>query len=164
MAYISAGFFVEVTVIDSSQVKSTLEYQMTGANYAAVVADIPAVVAALLGVTVSTISGYHLLEKFYNDGFAVPSTGRSNKEKAVVSAYIDGDPTKTAVFSIPNPEDTVFSGAPGTTNFNVVDLADGALVAYAALFQAGNECNISDGETIAALKKGVRVTRASRNP
>jgi hypothetical protein len=164
LAYVSAGFFLEVTVVDNSQVKSVLEYQMTGANYAAVTSDAPTVLNALAAVSDSNISGYHLVEKFYNDAFAVPTTGRSNKEKAVVSGFIDGNPTKSAVYAIPNPTDTIFAGAPGTRNYNVVDIADTALAAYSALFQTGGKCYISDGEVLGAVKSGVRVTRSSRNP
>jgi hypothetical protein len=156
-------FELSVTVVDESSVDSVLSYELTAATYAAAVTDSAAIVAALEAVTQSAVKGQRISGVYYDSAFAAPTSGRSNSEKAVVTGLISGVPTKSAVFAIPNPEDTLF-GAPATRAFNVVDLTDAALIAYGALFQTGGKALISDGEVLGALVKGVRVTRSSRQP
>jgi len=165
MANQSAGFFLEVTLVDSSNTKTNMEFELVATVYADVLTDVVIILNALVAVTRSVIAVYRIVQKWYDDAFVVPTVGRTNKEKAVISGIVEGNPTKSVVFSIPNPQDTLFAGAIGTRNFNVVDTGDAALITYKGLFGAGGQCLLSDGEELdAVLTGGVRVTRSSRNP
>jgi hypothetical protein len=161
MAMTSLGYFLSVTTVDAANVPSTLEYELTAATIAAAVTDAAIIVAALLGVTNLNVKGQTISQRFYESTFTV---GAGNaKVKGVVSGVIDGQPTKGATYSFPDPVDAIL-GAVGTRQYNDIDTADALTVAYSDVFQTGGQSKISDGEVLGAVTGGKRVTRGSLNP
>jgi len=80
--------------------------------------------------------------------FALPEVGQV-EEHALLTAQIYGDFTQSATIDIPAPKDGIFVGAPGESNYNVVDTNDGDLTEYLGYFVgAASDLLISDGESI----------------
>lgn len=163
MAITFSGYELSLTVTDKAAQDSILTYELVAADETEAIANAATVVAALNAVTDSVVKGQRIARVYFESAFSAPVTGLFNSDKAVVSGRVEGAPNKSAIFTIPNPVDGIF-GAAGTSAFNNVDLADAALLTYAALYQTGGVVLISDGEELGGLVKGVRVTRASRNP
>jgi len=95
-------------------------------------------------------------------GFAIPTVGEV-ENNARITAQIYGDPLDSATIEIPAPKDTIFVGAAGTTNYNVVDFADPALTGFLGNFVgASSAWLVSDGESISLNgAKGKRVHHRS---
>ena len=155
MAITSQGFFYTVTLIDEELNETTREYALTSADYATAVADAAAIVTALLNVTDGVISRTQLAQRFVESALVPPSGDQPASAGVAVTTLIAGAGTKKADYNIPMPKDAIMSG-------NSLIVTNAQVIAYHALFQAGGEATISDGETAGAIQKGVRVTRARR--
>lgn len=167
MALVSTGFQLTVNLIDTSNSSSTLSFDLQAADYATSVTDSATILAALANVTNSNVGGYRIVEVFEENAFSLPANAQ-NAEKAECAAFIAGAGTKKAIFRIPAPATAVFV-SPSGDQANVVDTGGTEILAYAALFEAGGEAYISDGENIASpasnsLVSGKRITVKSRNP
>lgn len=164
MALTSTGWFLNVTLSDTGGNKSVLKYDLTAADAATAAADAATIIAALDAVTDAAISGYALGEGF-EDSAAVYGLGEV-ENVAMISARIDSDEVKWATLRIPAPNSGIFKAASGP-DWNIVDAADVALVAYANLFATGEQCYLSDGEALdspgtAGNLVGKRIHRKSR--
>lgn len=163
MALVSQGFKLTVTLVDTSNSKSTLTYNLVAADATAAAAAAAIILAALAAVTLAAISGYSISEAYIEDAFALP-VAAENAIKAQVSGLIDGFPNKTGTFNIPAPSISIFNSASGA-GYNQVDLDSANLVAYADVFSVGGQATISDGELLdGTLVSGKRISVRSRNP
>jgi hypothetical protein len=171
MSLVHDKFFLNVTITDASGVnKSTLRYDLNYADWAALntgigAGDITGFLANINAVTDGLITGYSVGESFVEDTDVVGAAGSEIENVALVSCQIDGIVNKFATLRIPAPTDTLFLSATGSGR-NVIDVADAALVAYLANFQAAGLCLLSDGEQIETVSvqtvKGKRIHRGSR--
>lgn len=155
MAFVSAGWWLSVTLMDVGYQTTTKQYQLVAADATEAATAQAAVLAALAGVTDLEILSYHTYEKFAEDTVINPTIQKENE--ALLTFEIDGNPTKHATHSIPGAKNSIYVAAFGPNN-NVVDLADAAVIAYAALFivGAGQMAYISDGESASVITKGHR--------
>ena len=151
-----SGWFLSVSLTDNQDDVSVLRFSLTSADYASAVTDSAAVIAALDGVTRSTISSTSLSFVQDEDAFAY-GAGSDNGVRARLTFQLAGSVEK-ATLDIPAPEEGIFQAPSGPGN-GIVDTLDPAVVAYAQIYQAGNECFISDGELSDFLLRGKRTTR-----
>lgn len=162
MALVAAGFEFSVVLVDSGGNKAARVFDLTSADMTEALADAAAIVPLLEAVTNAVIQSYRVTQRFAEDAFAYPIGGVNVEELALIVAQVDGQPNKTANFSIPAPVDSIFVQVTGPQR-NVVDTADPALIAYASIWNPGSRATISDGESIELpLLSGKRIHRASR--
>jgi hypothetical protein len=159
MANTSHGFYLAMTLVDAGEKPSVVTLQMTATTYSQAIGAAPTIVAAYQAISKSIVVGFHVLEKWSVDG-ADPSTAVSfNVIKAKITANVDGNPLKNVSLSVVNPVDGIFSGAPGTGGYDIVDVADGALTTYLDFFRAAATTAglfVSDGELIDVVLRGRR--------
>jgi len=159
MANTSHGFYLSLTLIDAGEKPSIVTLQMTADTYAHAIAAAPSIVTAYQAISKSVIVGFHVLEKWSVDG-SDPTTAVSfNVIKAKITANVDGNPLKNVSIAVVNPVDGVFTGAPGTGGYDVVDVADAALNTYLDFFRAAATTGglfVSDGELIDVVLRGRR--------
>lgn len=154
-----SGFWLAVSLMDSQNDISTLEYELTSADFATAQTDALSILAALGGVTQCIAVGYTISLRMVNDAIVYP-TGADNSIRARIVAMLS-DGTDKAVLEVPAPEDTVFIATTGE-DANIVNLAAVNVSSYLDVFKAGGESYISDGERIDFGIKGRRVARAKR--
>ena len=155
MAFVSGGFFLEVTLIDNGGNETTRTFELSTTDPDNVDADVTTILAALGGVTDCAVVSRHSYEKIVNDALAFPASGVEIQNQALLDYQIADDPTKTATQTIPGPKPAIFvtTSGPGA---NTIDLGNAAVVAWAALFGVGGQALISDGEVGQVLLKGIR--------
>lgn len=160
MAFIArgngAGFFMDVTLIDTQGDSSSKRYELTSIDYATALTDSAAIRTALAGVSGSTISTYRIAQVWDEDAFAFP-TGADNGVRARMT-YQLANSVEKATEDIPAPLEGIFT-APSGPNANVVDTIDAGVVSYVQIYQAGGQAFISDGENTDFLLRGKRTTR-----
>lgn len=166
MALASKGYFVNVTVVDSGGNKGTLRYALTAATIADAVTDAATIISTLNAVTDGVVIGYSVGEAFEEDTNFFAATGVHIENVALISAKIDDPEIKYASLRIPAPVDGIFLAASGP-NYNKVDPADAALVAYLQNFETAGIATVSDGEVLespgtAGNVTGKRIHRGSR--
>lgn len=155
MAFISTGWRAEFSLMDNGGNVTRKTYELTSADATEAATDTATILAALTNVTDCEIVGYHAYEQFEEDTVAYPSAGVQKEDQALLLFDIVDNPLKKATHSIPGPKPGIFISTSGP-NANIIDLSDAAVVAYRQLFQAGNECYISDGEVAFTLVSGKR--------
>jgi hypothetical protein len=167
MALVSKGYYLNVTLVDSSgENKATLRYEMTSADFATLVTDVATVLAELAPVTDAVIVAYSFGERFGEDSSFVAAEGVQIEDVAAVSSRLDATQEKWATLRIPAPAIGIFETATGTGS-NIVDPTDADLQDYLGLFVTTTGiCTLSDGESLlipgASNTKGKRIHRASR--
>lgn len=165
MAITSDGFKGSITLVDNGNNQSTLQYDLVGADFAAALADMTAIVAALDPLTDAVVKTWTVGEKYSEKALTLPIGGVQVENVALVSVRITGHDDKYGQFRIPAPVAGLFSASSGDLA-NVVDPNDADLSTYGAIFGAGGHATISDGETIQGVSgqttKGKRIHRGSR--
>lgn len=161
MALVSNGFWLSVTLRDNGGNDTTRTYQLTSADDAASVTDANTIIAALNAVTDAVIVAWHSYEGLVEDAFAYPASGVEVENLALLDFDIVDHPEKSATLTIPAPAPAIFVATSGG-GANIVNTANAAVMAYAALFQTGGEAYISDGEVAQNLVAGRRIHRKSR--
>lgn len=161
MALVSNGYWLNVALKDNGGNETTRTYQLNAALIADAITDSAAIIAALNAVTDAVIVSHFFYERFVEDAFAYPAAGVEVENQALLDFDIVDHPEKSATLTVPAPNIGIFTAATGP-GANIVDTTDAAVIAYAALFQAGGEAFISDGEVAASLISGRRIHRASR--
>lgn len=167
MALAHAKYVLNVKFLDVGRKQTSKEYNLVAEDATEASAAAAALLSDIQGVTNLEVLGYSINDVFVEDTVVVPtvvSASRKNILRLVVQ--LADRPLDTAVLEIPGPLDTLFVGAPGTTNYNVVDLTDALLVAYTDNFRDGATPNasISDGEFMANTGghiRGFRVHKSS---
>lgn len=163
MALVSDGFYLNVQLRDQGGNPATLRYDVQGADYATAQANAAIIVAALDLVTTALVYAYWLGEKFVEDTlqFGVGEV----ENVALITAKLT-TPGKTVPIRLPAPEPTLFVATEGP-DFNEMDPNNLVTQAYLAIWEAGAQALISDGETIrdsatAGNWTGKRIHRGSR--
>jgi hypothetical protein len=160
MTLISDGYGLSVVLKDTGGNPTTMAYDLTAATAAAAETDALAIIAVLNPITDAEIVSYRVWHKFIEDSFSLPGAAEVEK-KASIIALIDGESEKTCNVKVPAPNVGIFQGAEGEA-FNLVDIADTALLAYLLVFQTAGEATVSDGEVMGDPLKGKRITVGSR--
>jgi len=161
VAIVSNGFFISITVVDNGGDITTRRWKMQAAVQEDAETDGPAIVTAFLALTDAVLVSRSFGEEFINDALAYPASGVENQNQALLDFLITDDPTKHATQSIPAPKPGIFAALTGP-NAEVVDLADAAVIAWAAMFGPAGQLYLSDGETADSLVSGRRRHVASR--
>lgn len=161
MALVADGFEVTVSLMDNGGDITRKTYQLTTTIPADAIIDAGALVADLIAVTDATVLSFTVGQRYVEDAFAFPASGVENQNQALLVFQLADNPTKKATHSIPAPSPGIFVAASGP-NAEVVDLADAAVIAYAANFLPGGIATLSDGESADALISGRRIHRQSR--
>jgi hypothetical protein len=167
MALVSVGYTLSVDLRDTSNTSTILRYELTSPDFSTAQTDATAILTALQTITTSVVYTYTLCERYAEDAFNLPANAE-NAIKAEVTGRLSGTGAGTASFRVPSPVDAIFVGSTGSA-YNVVDIANTDLIAYATIFETGQQATISDGQTFAApvgtaLNGGRRISRRSRNP
>ncbi len=160
MALVSMGWILAVTLVDNGANVTTMQYQLRSTTDAEALTDTGIIIAALQGVTDSAISDYYIKHKYSEDALTYPAAGVENENKASITCLLTGAGNKKANFKIPAPKIGIFTAASGG-GANVVDLSDGDFITYYTIFATGNEAFISDGEDLASVVSGKRISAKS---
>lgn len=165
MAIQSEGYFLTVTLADTSNSQSTLEYELQATDAPTAVTDSATIIGLLEAVTDSVVIGYSVREKFFEDTIALPADAE-NAVKASVTVQLK-DTSSKANFRIPSPTDSIFNSASGA-GYNQVDTDNADVQAYAGMFLSTAQAALARGQFIAALPTSVlagrRVSVRSSNP
>jgi hypothetical protein len=145
MALVSTGYELVVTFADTGDNRTNRTYSLTSADDAAAVTDTAALLADIAAVTNAEIVGYSLNHKFLENAFALPAAAEIENQ-AFFSGKIVGDPTDSAILSIPAPPGTIMTALTGP-GYNIVDMNDAAVQAFIGNFGPGGVATLSDGET-----------------
>lgn len=163
MAITSKGFYLHVDLVDKGGNKSTKKYVLTAADVATATADAAIIIAALEAVTEALVREYRLGERFSEDAAAYGS-GEIENIGQVVAKLVTAP--KTVNIQIPAPLDSLFQALSGP-DYNELDPSNLDLQAYIALWEAGAQAVLSDGESVrdsatAGNFYGKRIHRGSR--
>lgn len=157
MALVSNGYWLTVSLADNGANVSTKRYQLTAADAATAATDVATILAALANVTDSVIVSYHYGLEYKEETVVYPAAGIENENKASITVLLDTGGGKKANHKIPAPKIGLFVAATGSSA-NIVDVSDTALTTYMAIFESGNQAYISDGETMASILSGKRIS------
>lgn len=151
MAFVSQGWFLDTTWIDTggntTQRRFALTATDTAGDIAAVIADVQTIVAAYIAASNAVLVKQVVGQVNVEDTVTLPAGDVNVEENLQVSAKIFGTPNKSAVFEIPAPKDTLFV-APTGPGHNLADFADPLLGAIVNLYKNGAQVTVSDGEVI----------------
>jgi len=116
-----------------------------------------------LAVTDAVLASYRVTAVFIENALTLPASGVENENTAQISAKIFGDPTESAVLSIPAADPDIFVALSGP-GAKVVDTSDADVIALLAHFADGGDLMLSDGEHIVpATAKGKRVHKRNNS-
>lgn len=155
MAIVSGGWKITITVVDNGGDVTTRTYDLQSADDIEAGTDSAAVLAAFMALTDAVLLSHQYYEVFVNDALAFPASGVENQNQALLDFLITDDPTKHATLSIPAPKPGIFMSTSGPSA-EIIDVADAAVIAFAALFIPAASAFLSDGETADALVGGHR--------
>lgn len=151
MAFVSQGWFLDTTWIDTGGNTTTRRFFLTATDNAGdispVIAAVQDVVEAYVAATGAVLTKQVVGQINVEDSVTLPTGNVNIEDNLQVSAKVFGTPNKSAVFEIPAPKDTLFI-APTGPGHNVADFADPLLAAVVNLYVDGGQLYISDGETI----------------
>ena len=159
MAIVAAPVPKSLTVQVGSNNGSSMPvtYKLRATAWATVITDTTDILTALNAVTAGKVKGYTLSSRAVEDAYTIPTALQAGyNETATVVVSLEGDPTKTATIRIPMPEDTLFLGAVGTPNYDVIDIGATEIQNYVGLFTEEGPCYISDGESADLILSGRR--------
>lgn len=155
MAIVSGGYRLSVTVMDNGGDQTTRTFDLTAADDATAATDSATVLAAFMALTDGVQVSHTLEHVFVNDAISFPASGVENQNQALLDFLLADDPTKHATKSIPAAKPGIFMSTSGPAA-EIVDTADAAVIAFAALFLDAGEATLSDGESADALTGGHR--------
>jgi len=161
MAFVSSGFEMVLTLIDTGANTSTKRFDLTSADYTEALADAVEIRTRILAATDANVSGYMVCEKFYDDAFSLPLGGVEIENQAMFVYQLDGDPRKKATFFLPAPKSGVFVSTTGK-NRNVVNTTATIVTDIRTIFDnVTGMATISDGETALLIESGKRIHKRS---
>lgn len=159
MAFVTSGhgsgYWMTMTVVDRNLDKSTLEYELRGADEAAALAEATTIVAAFIGVSDANVSNYSVGLRLWNDALTTPSVGEL-QIKARIAYRIEGTP-KRETLDIPSPKEVIFMQLTGPDN-KKVNISWPQVVTYTNIFKSAGQAFISDGENLQLLLEGKKVS------
>lgn len=167
MAFVEAPdqpFVVSLSFVDSGVNTTEKSYALQGADLAAAALNANQFVTKYALLTKARIKGYTVSQRFIDDAFAIPTNGAEIENQALITVRLTTSPLKSASLTIPAPVDAIFTGGPGSENYNVVLLTQADLVAWLTSFNVGGDVMLSDGEFMAVggQLRGRRIHRKSR--
>jgi hypothetical protein len=145
MALVSVGFELVVTWADTGDNRTTRTYDLVEAAYADAATDAAALIAAEVAISDAVVVGYGLKQKFLNNAFALPAAAEIENQ-AFFAGKINGDPTDSAILSVPAPKPAIFTAATGP-GYNIVDMGNTLVNTFIDMFDTGGTAQLSDGET-----------------
>ena len=161
MAIASAGWQLNVRLVDTGGNQTDRTYPLISADAAEAATHSAAVIAALTAATDAAIAGYTIGEVFLEGALTYPAAAEV-ENCLEVSAKIVGFPNKSATLTIPAPKATLFTSPTGP-GFNIADMGETILTTYLALFDGSGPATISDGESIIVSSAvGRRIHKKSR--
>jgi len=155
MAFVLQNFIFTIAFADNSGAVSTRTYETQDTDLAAVTALLDDWATTFAAVTDAEIVSYSLTQRWIEDTVVLPAIGVQNENQAIVSAKILGDPTESAVITLPAPKSGVFVGQSGPSA-DVVNIAAQIVINWLGLFLDGGAFYVSDGENPVAPFSGRR--------
>jgi hypothetical protein len=154
MAMVSGRWFTMVKFVGSDGRPRLRRYEQSNpADYAAALVSQTAILTDLAGVTDAVIAGCYTYQEVYNDAITLPTDVKLDDE-AVLTFRLT-NPLKTGTVTIPGAKASIYEGATGPA-FNIVDIEDAAVLAFAANFLLDALFWVSDGEQADELIAGAR--------
>ncbi|HEV7737090.1 MAG TPA: hypothetical protein VGO47_06940 [Chlamydiales bacterium] len=165
MAFVSQGWKLVLTFLDSGANQTTRTFDLTATDdagdLAPVIADVATIVSAWVAATDAVLISEQVTKVTVEDSVVLPAAGVQVENNAQISAKIDGIPNKSAVFEVPAPKITMFAATTGPGS-NVVQFTTTPVPALVNIFKDGGQAFISDGESITDQGiKGKRVHHKS---
>src|SRR4030042_6275742 len=133
--------------------------QSAPADDAAARASAAALATDLAAVTNSAIAKYWTYQEF-TEGALTLAAAAENQNRAILLFSISGQPTKSGKVRIPAVKAECMAAATGI-NYDIVDVADAAIIAFRNNFKSEALFYVSDGEQADTLLGGHRSTTAS---
>lgn len=133
--------------------------QSAPADDAAARASAAALATDLAAVTNSVLAKYWTYQEFVENALALPASAE-NQNRAILVFSIDGQPTKSGKVRIPAVKAACMAATTGK-NYDIIDVVDEDVVAFAANFTSEALFYLSDGEQADALLGGGRSHTAS---
>ena len=167
MALVSTFFEVEVTFTESSgkSVNRTYRADETIEDPADLAVAWALALPFVNAMSDSVISKYVYKQIFVENALVLPADAENN-DQALFSGKIAGDPTDSAILSVPAASIGIFQTTTGKGR-DIVDMSDTAVQSFVDLFSAGGTngtWTISDGEQWSeATVSGVRRNTKSTN-
>jgi hypothetical protein len=168
MALVSNRFEVEVTWTESSgkSVNRTYRAIDTITTPAALATAWALALPFVQAMSDSVISQYVYKQVFVEDALVLP-TDAENNDQALFTGKIAGDPTDSAIVSVPAASIGIFVTPTGGGR-DVVDMSDAAVQAFVDLFSDGGtngDWVISDGEqwsepTVSGRRRNTKSTNS----
>ncbi len=156
MALISTGYAMSLTVVDSGNNRSSLQFTMDSAN----VVDFPGALVAAVeliadfqAISGAVVAAYNVFETFRENTLVLPAN-EEVEDKASLAFSMDNG--KTGNLRVPAPLIGIFQGT--TTELrNQVDIQDGLVVAYSDNFRAAGNFLVSETNKLVQLVRGKRI-------
>lgn len=157
MALVSAGFILQVVLIDSGANTAVRRYELVTNDAAQAVTDAAAIMVDLNALTDAVISAYSITNRFVENALVLPAAGVHVENQALVVVNLEGSAIDKGKFSIPAPVAGLFAGVTGP-NSNLVDTANAALVEFVSNYGSlgNNLMTISDGQHADGISRGYR--------
>lgn len=149
MALVLHHFELTVSIADNSGQTVTRTYEIPEgvvADFTEFSALIPAMMAAVNGITAGLITGYRANEVYYEDTISLPLSGVENENQVIFSGKIQGDPGKSGIVTVPSVDPAIFVSLSGP-GANDVNMANAAVQTFIGMFDGAPGWTISDGET-----------------
>lgn len=168
MALVSQRFEVEVSFMESSG-KTVNRTYVGGANIttpAELAVEWALALPFVNAMTDSVISQYVYKQVFVEDALVLPADAENN-DQALFTGKIFGDPTDSAIVSIPAASIGIFVTPTGAGR-DIVDMSDTAVQSFIDLFSdsgTNGEWVISDGEqwseaTVSGRRRNTKSTNS----
>ena len=155
MALVSTGYWMTMSIVDTGDQRSNIEFQMTAPDAATAATDAATILAATQAIIDGVVAGYNYGLRFAEDALVLPPGNVQVQNKASLTIQLT-TANKKANRQVPTPTIGIFTDTTGPGS-NIVDTTDAAILAWVALFEAGNECLLSDGEVAESLVSGKRI-------
>ena len=155
MALVSKGYWGWNTRVDTGGQRTTLHYQLRGADEIAAAANMTAIRAALNAITDTVEAAYGLGYRYEEDDLSYPAGDVQNENKLSCTVVLAGG-QKRANFKVPGPKVGCFVAATGPGN-NECNVNAGIVTDYFDLFTLAGAAYISDGEDALLLESGKRI-------
>jgi hypothetical protein len=165
MAIVLGGYSGIVTLVDQGANTVHKKYDLREPTvYADALADLQTIVGLLTPITDAVVRGYVVHAHYVEDTFAYPTGGTQIENLAEFVLRLDTDEYKTAIHTVPAPDDDIFINSAGP-GYNTVDPTGDVYAYINGVFGPTGVAYISDGETTptsGVILSGKRVHRASR--
>jgi hypothetical protein len=165
MSFSSQKFQGEVSFIDAGNNVSRMVLEIRTATLAGAAGIMAAAIADIVALTQAYVQNYSVRQVFSNDDARPSPAVGEVEEKLVLSIALD-TPGKKGTIVVPAPVNSIF-GAPGTSGYNVADVADALITALTDKYQVtGGSFYLSDGESASdtnTVLAGRRTHRSSSN-